>query len=149
MLLRSQFPDGSRMLTALHSQGRLFKVPTNQIEVIPNNSTSVMLSELNQIIADNLGIPVDELAIKSESKKQDTSNKEEVSTDTDEEVAKTTSASVNQSEIVTPKVDPSEDPIGAAKYYRSQADKLSKEAAQFRRLAEELVPTVKKVKNSV
>ena len=144
---RTQFPDGSRMLPALHSQGRLLKVPTNQIEVLPNNSTSVMLSELNQIIADNLGIPVDELAIKSESKKQDTSNKEEVSTD--EGVAKTTSASVNQSEIVTPKVDPSEDPIGAAKYYRSQADKLSKEAAQFRRLAEELVPTVKKVKNSV
>ena len=30
-----------------------------------------------------------------------------------------------------------------AKFYRSQADKLAKEAANFRRMAEELVPTKK------
>ena len=33
-----------------------------------------------------------------------------------------------------------------AKSYRSQADRLSKEAAELRRQAEELVPTKKKVK---
>ena len=36
-----------------------------------------------------------------------------------------------------------------AKSYRSQADRLSKEAAQLRRQAEELVPTKKKSKAKV
>jgi hypothetical protein len=35
-------------------------------------------------------------------------------------------------------------PEAEAKYYRSQADKLAKEAAVFRKRAEDLVPTVKK-----
>ena len=37
-------------------------------------------------------------------------------------------------------------PEEQAKEYRSKADKLAKEAAQFRRLAEDLVPTKKPVK---
>jgi hypothetical protein len=35
------------------------------------------------------------------------------------------------------------DPVGTAKLYRSQADKLAKQAAEFRRKAEELAPTKK------
>jgi glycine cleavage system pyridoxal-binding protein P len=55
-----------------------------------------------------------------------------------EDVTKTSSASVNQ----VP-----EEPLTVeqqAKKYRSEADRLAKEAANFRRLAEDLVPTVKK-----
>ena len=37
-------------------------------------------------------------------------------------------------------------PEEQAKEYRSKADKLAKEAAQFRRLAEDLVPTKKPIK---
>ena len=35
-------------------------------------------------------------------------------------------------------------PEAEAKFYRSQADKLAKQAAEFRRKAEDLVPTTKK-----
>jgi hypothetical protein len=38
-------------------------------------------------------------------------------------------------------------PEQKAKHYRSEADRLSKEAASLRRQAEELVPTAKKVKS--
>lgn len=147
---RTQFPDGSRMLPALHAQGRLVKIPTDQVEVVPTNSTSIVLSELNQIIADNRGIPVDELSIKPrDAETRDLTKinevKESVKVD---DFSKTTSSSINEGEVVQnvvePVIDPSIDPVGAAKHYRSQADKLSKEAAQFRRLAEELVPTAKK-----
>jgi hypothetical protein len=44
-------------------------------------------------------------------------------------------------DVVVP--GPNDTPETTAKMYRSQADKLAKEAANFRRLAEELVPTKK------
>jgi len=143
---RTQFPDGSRMLPALHAQGRLIKMLTNQIEMVPTNATAILLAELNQIIADNMGIPVDELSIKSDT--NNNSETPEQSVDKDPTV-QVDSPNVDNSNTTTASVDPVMDPTGAAKFYRSQADKLAKEAAQFRRLAEELVPTVKKSKASV
>lgn len=149
---RSQFPDGSRMLPALHAQGRLIKAPTDKVEMCPTNSYSILLSELNQVIADGRGVPIDELAIVGELKK-DTGEIKELAKVNDisqnEDFSRTTSASVNAGEQVIPVPDPVSDPIGAAKHYRSQADKLAKEAAQFRRLAEDLVPTPKKSKKLV
>jgi hypothetical protein len=38
---------------------------------------------------------------------------------------------------------PTDSPESAAKFYRSQADKFAKQAADFRRKAEDLVPTKK------
>jgi len=142
-LARTNFPDGSIMLAALHTQNKLIKVATDQVEMLPRPAVSIILSELNQIIAEQRGIPVDELSIKP------TDNKDEKKPETISEVkkvplddvTKTTSASVNYEA----EIDVS-DPIVAAKHYRSQADKLAKEAANFRRLAEDLVPTVKKTK---
>jgi hypothetical protein len=136
---RTQFPDGSRMLPALHAQGRLVKVPTNQVEVLPTNSTSIILSELNQIIADQQGIAVDELSIKS--------SKEVEKTEVKSDPIKTTSASVNEPEVLDTVVEVLS-PELQAKKYRSDADRLAKEAAKFRRLAEELVPTISKKQNA-
>lgn len=152
---RTQFPDGSRMLPALHAQGRLVKAPTDKVEMCPTNSYSILLSELNQVIADARGVPIDELAIVGEMKK-DTGEIKELAKVKDislnEDFTRTTSASVNDGEqslaVAEPVIDPAIDPLGAAKHYRSQADKLAKEAAQFRRLAEDLVPTTKKSKKS-
>ena len=67
---RTQFPDGSRMLPSLHSKGLLVKAPTSEVEMIPNLSTSILLSELNQLIAESRGIAIDDLHIKPGS--QDT-----------------------------------------------------------------------------
>jgi hypothetical protein len=149
VLDRTQFPDGARMLPSLHSTGRLIKVPTASIEMTPTPGYSILLSELNQIIAEQRGIAVDDLAITNgqkvdpaaanvakeklfnESKAPDISK---AATD----AAKTTSATV---EAVQPTTFDS--PEAEAKFYRSQADKLAKDAAAMRRKAEELVPTKK------
>lgn len=47
---RSMFSDGINMLTKLHNRGYLRKYPTDQIDLTPNSSTIVKLSEVNEII---------------------------------------------------------------------------------------------------
>ena len=47
---RSMFSDGLNMLTKLHNRGYLRKHPTNNVEVTPTPSTSIKLSEINEII---------------------------------------------------------------------------------------------------
>jgi hypothetical protein len=93
----------------------------------PTPQVSILLSELNQIIAEQRGVAVDDLSLKDGSlpKKEET----KVETTTKE---------------VTPEI--STEPLtdeALAKKYRSDADRLSKEAAELRRQAEALVPTKK------
>lgn len=141
VLARSIFPDGTTMLPSLHVKGLLAKVATDKVEMIPNSQTTILLSELNQIIAEQRGVSVQDLAIKDEPRKnaeiQDLAKVAELPAETPD-IGKTTSASVN--ETLEPLTDDA-----LAKKYRSDADRLSKEAAQLRRMAEELVPTKKKV----
>ena len=128
---RTQFPDGSRMLPALHSTGRLIKVATDAIEMTPTLSYSIPLSELNQMIAEQRGIPVDELSVQpslAEGKRTRDLGEPVVA----EAVATPVTATIELT------------PDAHAKEYRSKADKLAKEAASFRRMAEELAPTKKK-----
>jgi len=138
-MARTSFPDGSTMLAALHSQGRLVKVPTNQIEMTPLPAVSIVLSELNQIIAEQRGVVVDDLSIAP--------GPERMNKPVQSDPAKTSSASINE---VAPVTEPASnaDPETAARFYRSQADKLAKQAAEFRRKAEELAPAKKKVKET-
>lgn len=147
VLARSVFSDGSTMLPSLHVRGLLVKVPTDQVLMLPNNNTSILLSELNQLIAEQAGVSVQDLAIKPEPKDnveiQELANATDISpksnnTDPliDQDIGRTTSSSVNQEPLT-------DDAL--ARKYRSDADRLSKEAAQLRRMAEELVPTKKKV----
>ena len=140
---RTQFPDGSRMLPNLHANGRLIKVSTGEIEMTPTIGVSILLSELNQIIAEQRGIAIDDLHVSPRD--QDTLEAKEVATARElpaenADVAKTTSSSVNET---APEVTTFDTPEAEAKHYRSQADKLAKQAAEFRRKAEELVPTKK------
>lgn len=141
VLARAVFPDGSTMLPSLHAKGLLQKVPTDLIEMMPNSRVNVKLSELNQLIAEQLGMSVQDLAMKDP---KNTTEVKEIATAKDispknisEDLGKTTSSSVNESIDLGPEA--------LAKKYRSDADRLSKEAAQLRRMAEELVPTKKKV----
>lgn len=148
VLARAIFPDGTTMLPSLHAKGMLTKVPTDAVEMTPNSNISVLLSELNQMIAEQLGVSVQDLAaathnetkIEEIAKVSDISpralDNETVKTTSTVEAVKTTSTSVN--------AEPLTDDALARKY-RSDADRLSKEAAQLRRMAEELVPTKKKV----
>ena len=47
---RTLLSDGSNMLTSLHISGRLMKTPTDNVMMVPNRSTSIPLSELNELI---------------------------------------------------------------------------------------------------
>jgi len=133
IMARSQFPDGSVMLAALHTQQRLIKVSTDQIVVTPNGVMNLPLSELNQIIAEQMGTTVDALALKSaiaQDPKPANPNTTIQEIATVAEVPASTPTSFDS-------------PEAEAKFYRSQADKLSKEAAEMRRKAETISPTKK------
>jgi hypothetical protein len=139
---RTQFPDGSRMLPWLHANNRLIKAPTNAIEVTPTVQTSILLSELNQMIAEQRGVSVDQLALQESPEKE---IDKATATPLDNSVIETKKVGKVESSIV-PEVQTVtfDNPESEAKWYRSQADKLAKQAAEMRRKAEDLVPTKKK-----
>ena len=134
VLARTTFPDGSIMLAALHTQGKLMRVATDQIEMIPNFQTKIKLDQLNVVIAEQMGVAVDDLSIKEDLKNQKRDDVEVV------EVATVT-------EVPIPEVEENFDDLSIeqrATKLRGQADKLSKQAADLRRQAEALVPRKKK-----
>ena len=124
-MARTPLPDGRNMLAAFHTTGKMVKVPTNSVEMTPNNQTKIRLSELNEIIAEQRGITVADLSLGN----------------TAAAPAETEINEVNPVEAIQTEVLSDED---LAKQYRSQADALYKEAAELRRQAEELAPTKKK-----
>ena len=134
VLARTTFPDGSIMLAALHTQGKLMRVATDQIEMIPNFQTKIKLDQLNVVIAEQMGVAVDDLSIKEDLKNKKRDDVEVV------EVATVT-------EVPMPVVEENFDDLPVeqrATKLRGQADKLSKQAAELRRQAEVLVPRKKK-----
>jgi hypothetical protein len=144
-----KFPDGNNMLEWLHTRGHLKKVPTKMVIVTPNTQNSIPLNELNEVIAQQKGRTVDELAISDEGK----SNKKIPSKD---DPTRTTSVSVNAgeedstSELVTPTITPKvvEEDISnlSPTQLRSKADKLFKEAQLLRKQADAVDPPKKRIK---
>jgi hypothetical protein len=139
VLARAMFSDGSTMLPSLHVKGLLTKMPTDAIEMVPNMQATIMLSELNQLIAEQQGVSVQDLAMRS-------SPKDAVEA---KELAKIQSIPAETPDNIIEDTDSQEVPTfdsaeSEAKYYRSRADKLAKQAADFRRKAEDLAPTKKK-----
>jgi hypothetical protein len=124
-----RFPDGSNMLEWLHTRGHLKKVPTNGVIVTPTNQSSVPLDELNQLIAEQKGITVDELAITDGSKPN----------------PKTKVAKKESTEVVA--VESTEDMTPAE--LRSKADALFKQAQVLRKQADAIDPPKSKKKVSV
>jgi hypothetical protein len=49
-LHRNLLPDGRAILEALHKEGMLKKIPTNQVIVTPTPTSSVKLDELNRLV---------------------------------------------------------------------------------------------------
>ena len=120
-----KFPDGSNMLQFVHANGLMKKVPTNGVLVTPDPKTSVPLDELNNIIAEQKGVTLDELSIKDGANST-------VPTISDK---KTT---IEPEEIV---VEETVDTLGLTPAeMRSRADALYKEAAKLRKTADELDP---------
>lgn len=138
VMTRTRLSDGRNMLAAFHTTGKMVKVPTESVELTPDTRTVVNLAELNNIIAEQKGVTVGDLAM------------------SDPKAGKRTAAQeVADRQVVTETIDFDNPPAPAtetvlsdadlAAQYRSDADRLSKEAAALRRQAEDLVPTKKKV----
>lgn len=137
-MMRTSLPDGSNMLARFHTTGKMIKVPTNTVEMMPNRNTSILLSELNELIAQQKGVAVNDLAVKSrDGLTVPTSQQSEPKITANEMAAQSAGTTAMPTDGVLT------DEVLAAKF-RSDADRLSKEAAALRRQAEELVPTVKK-----
>jgi len=137
VLARASFPDGSIMLANLHVNNKLSKVRTSEVVMMPNMQATIGLDQLNQLIAEQKGISVNDLAIGSGAEIK------EVATVND--ISKTTKTNVvAESEVARiPDAPLSDDDL--ARKYRSDADKMYKEAARLRAEAEKLSPTKKKV----
>ena len=125
VLMRNYFSDGNNMLKWLHSNGLLLKMATSSIEMCPTTSITVQLSELNQIIAEQNGVSLDELALTNWI----TPNPKTV-------------------KPVEPIKEESTDNLSPTEL-RSRADALFKQAQQLRKKADEVDPPKSKKKASV
>jgi hypothetical protein len=136
---RTQLPDGRNMLAGFHSTGRMMKVATTEVEMVPDRNSAIPLNELNQQIAEQKGVSVEDLAIgggtTDQNQRQTTVETVDYDTPSNEPVeAQSADNALSDEEI-------------AAKY-RSDANRLFKEAKRLREEAEALVPTKKKSKET-
>jgi len=135
VLATRRFPDGTVMLQYLHANGHLKKVPTNLVLMTPNSQTITQLDELNKLIAEQKGITLEELAISDETAKS-----EKKTADVKEEIFVPEIVVDQKKPVVVESTEEISDPMIIAKQYRSKADKLAKDAANFRRMADAIDP---------
>lgn len=144
ILASRRFPDGSVMLAYLHNNGHLTKVPTTMVLMTPNTVTQLPLDKLNELIAKDKGVTVDELAVQEEGAQRQKPAAE----------TKPTIPPANSPEAIK-LVDEApyhpgyegaviEKPVTASDL-RSMADKLFKEAQALRKKADEMEPPKPKV----
>lgn len=129
------FPDGTNILEQLHLTGKLVKVATDKVWMTPTPADQISLDELNLMIAEQKGVALDDLSIKAEMPHVKKEGAEEIKLQEIE-------IKPVKEEIVPVEINP-DTPVSASAY-RSQADKLYKEAARLRKMADELDPPKKK-----
>lgn len=146
-----KFQDGRNILETLHAAGALKKVPTSLVLMTPtgNPNVTVVLSELNQLIAEQKGVSVDDLAIRDGSVNDIPKTSKEVNEEIDgiieqprrDDASRTTSSSVNYEAVQEEALTPTQ--------LRSKADKLFKEAQLLRKQADAIDPPKSKKKDAV
>lgn len=114
VMARTPLPDGRIMLNHFHRSGKLIKMPTNQIELTPNRNTTIRLDKLNELVAEQQGITVEELAMKDN--------------------VKSSSKPVPQKTVEQPLSD-----SDLAEKYMKDADSMVKEAERLREEAKRLM----------
>ncbi|MBR19671.1 MAG: hypothetical protein CMA64_05950 [Euryarchaeota archaeon] len=149
VMARTTLSDGANMLANFHSTGKLTKIPMSEIEMLPNPNTVIGLEELNKIIAEQKGTTIAGLAMKDPNELPEGATLQEVGSVN--EMPKKANPNV-QAEAQTARVQAPDNAAltdaDLAASYRSQADRMYKEAKRLREQAEELVPTKKKSKAS-
>jgi hypothetical protein len=133
-MARTYLSDGRQMLAGFHQQGHLRKYPTTAIEMTPNAKTTITLAELNNVIAQQKGVSVADLAVTSSARSAPEKNPE------------VTESPVTAEAPITDPASGVLDDAQLAASYRSQADSMFKEAKRLREEAEKLSPTKKATK---
>jgi len=145
VMARTQLSDGANMLARFHSTGKLQLTKMADVEMTPNTATQIGLDELNKIIAEQKGVTIADLALKDPNEPApgttitEAGSVSEIPKPADKNVV----AEAKAANLQAPTNGVLSDADLAAKY-RSDADRLYKEAKALRAQAEELVPTVKK-----
>lgn len=139
---RSFLPDGRNMLAGFHQTGRLFKISTNDVEMTPDTRTSIILHELNMMIAQQKGVALEDLTLKPEGN-ANASTTSATATPSTSNAAQTVLSDNTTAASAMQNAEPLSDDQLATKY-RGDADKLYKEAKRLREMAEQLSPTKKK-----
>lgn len=130
-----KFPDGSNMLEFLHVKGYLKKVPTDGVIMTPTPTDNISLDQLNQLLAEQKGVSVDDLAI-TDGVNPNPKTKKENEPKADK--VKEESIEIKPSiEDMTPT------------QLRSRADALFKEAQSLRKKADAIDPPKAKKKATV
>jgi len=132
-MARTTLSDGRNMLAAFHTMGKLVKMPTSAIELVPNMQSSANLAEVNKHVAAQKGVTVADLALQAGEKP--------IATAQDATIEAVQETAVEAVQAATDGVLTDEQ---LAAQYRSQADAMYKEAKRLREQAEELVPTKRK-----
>ena len=130
-----RFPDNNVMLGWLHSNGKLKKVDTKDVIVTAAPQSTIQLNELNQLIAEQKGVSLEDLSIGGSSKTES----QEIATVSELPVEKSSDETTAK-----PAVTEVLDDTALAKNLRSQADAMFKEAQTLRKQADELDPPKKK-----
>lgn len=151
------FPDGTNMLVQLHVTGKLTKVPTDSVIMTPNSLTEIPLDQLNLMIAEQKNVAVDDLAITDRVTSSNQTKVEEIpisnmSPKDENQVeikVKDHSLSEGRSNVIIEDLSKNDRPLQSAKDYRSEADRLYKEAAKLRKMADDLDPPKKKASSAV
>jgi hypothetical protein len=148
MMFMRTFPDGRPMLQAMQADGRLQKVATSIVTMTPNTNDSIMLSELNVLVAEQKNCTVDDLYTfvsgapkKSDTVVEDIAKVTDLAPAVDTDIPAPVRAQAANNQALSDK--------DIAKSYRSQADALYKEAAKLRKDADELDPPQKKTTKKV
>lgn len=164
-LYRTLLPDGRNSLQVLHKEGKIKKVPTNQVLVTPTAKSSVRLDELNKIL-DKMADGAEAVAALKELETKTTTKNKKNQTYTEEEfqqalteqkskhlAERTTSASVtgeddsyapalNIAHVLTNQ-EISDNLLQQSITLETNANSLLAEAARLRLEAESYVTTAK------
>jgi hypothetical protein len=132
------FPDGRPMLRAMQADNRLIKVPTDSVMMTPTTNDTVLLANLNTLISEQKNCTIDDLCTFVAGAPAEVKEVKEAIPAVDSDIPAPVRAQATSDAALTDK--------DLAKSYRSQADAMYKEAARLRKEAEDLDPTVKKVK---
>ena len=137
MFMRS-FTDGRPMLQAMQADNRLHKVATDTVIMTPTPTDSIVLSELNVLIAEQKNCTIDDLYtfVSGAPKAKPEAQPKAAEPMVDPDIPAPLRAQANANEALSDK--------DIAKSYRSQADAMYKEAARLRKEADSLDPPVKK-----